>query len=323
MNSFEYTRPATLEEAIGRLAAEWGETEILAGGTDLITCLKQGLVTPKRLVSLAGIESLRGVKVDGGTLRVGAMTTLLDFANDAQVQANFPALVTAVKGIGSPQTMGVGTVGGDLCQRPRCWYFRNGNGLLAMASGRSLVPEGDNRYHAIFHKGGPAYFVNPSSLAPGLIALGATLTIAGPTGVRELPVADLYRAPQAEGERETTLTPAEIITQINIPVSGLRNGTYEVRHRQGLDWPYVTASVAFRLDGGKASDAKVVLGHVAPTPYIAQAAAQALEGQTIDEATAHRAGEAAIQGATPLSRNAYKVQMAKTAVKRAIFAAAG
>ena len=213
-------------------------------------------------------------------------------------------------------------VGGDLCQRPRCWYFRNGLGLLAQQGGTSLVREGENRYHAIFATDGPALFVSASSLGPALVALGAELTVAGPGGkTRTVPAGEFFRAPKTDMERETALQPNEILTEISIPNRELKNATYEIRHRGGLDWPYVTASVAFG-GRGENNEARVVLGHVAATPWPAASAGRVLTGGRVDEALAARCGEAATEGAKPLSQNAYKVQMVKAAVKRAVLAAA-
>lgn len=324
MNSFEYANPRTLEDAIGLLSSQWGETEILAGGTDLVTSLKQNITSPKRVVSLSHVAGLKGIETDGSEVRVGAMTALAEFIEHKDVQTHFPALVTAVEGVSSPQIIVQGTVGGDLCQRPRCWYYRLGHGLLAQHNGKSLVRDGDNRYHAIFGNGGPAYFVNPSSLAPGLIALGARLRLEGPNqATREIAVADFFRTPTSEGERENVLQSDEVLTHITIPISGLRNATYEVRQRQGLDWPLVTASVAFQLGGGKTTDARIVLGHVAPVPWVSSKAAQAIDGQALTEAAAATCGEAAAAGANPLSRNGYKVQLVKVSVKRAVLSAGG
>lgn len=323
MNPFEYASPEKLEDAIALLADRWGETELLAGGTDLLTSLKQEIVSPKRLVSLKAVSELFGIEVSPDEIGVHAMTPLADMAGHAAIREHFPSLVQAIEGIGSPQIINMGVVGGDLCQRPRCWYFRQGFGLLGQLDGKSLIPQGDNRYHAVFDNSGPAYFVNPSSLAPGLIALGATVSIAGPGGrARQVKVAEFFRTPRAADERENVLEPNEIVTAIIIPISGMANGTYEVRQRAGLDWPLVTASVAF---GGPAAArrAKVVLGHVSPTPHSAEKAAAVLEGKPVDEALATQAGEAAAQGAIPLSKNGYKVQLIKTAVKRAVLTAAG
>jgi xanthine dehydrogenase YagS FAD-binding subunit len=323
MKSFEYAAPKSLKDAVALLSNTWGSTEILAGGTDLITSLKQRVTQPTRVVSLRNIKELKGIKAKRGGLAIGATTTLAELVDNKDARKNFPSLVTAAEGVGSPQTLSVGTVGGDLCQRPRCWYFRNGHGVLGRQGDTSLVREGDNRYHAIFGNDGPALFVSPSSLGPALIALGAEITVTGP-GAKERTIlaAEFFRAPKSENERETALKPNEIVTEIFVPNKGLKNATYEVRHRHGFDWPYVTASVAFALKGGAVSDARVVLGHVAPTPWNSAGAGSALNNASVSETVAVRCGEAAAQGAKPLSGNAYKVQMVKAAVKRAVLAAA-
>jgi xanthine dehydrogenase YagS FAD-binding subunit len=326
MKAFEYAAPKTLKEAAGLLGNAWGQTEILAGGTDLVTALKQGLTAPTRVVSLRNIKELRGVEDGRQGLRIGSMTTLGEIAENKKVKELFPSIVTAITGIGSPQMLSAGTVGGDLCQRPRCWYYRNGLGLFGKQGDTSLVREGDNRYHAIFGTDGPALFVNASSLGPALIALGATLSASGANGQkRDIPAAEFFQAPKSENERETALRPNEILTAITIPAreaNSFRNATYEVRHRHGLDWPYVTASVAYQTQNGAVSNPQIVLGHVAAIPWIATRAAQALAGQKIDEATAKRCADAAADGAKPLSGNAYKIQLVKTAVKRALLATA-
>jgi len=322
MKSFEYAAPRNVTDATSLLASKWGEVEILAGGTDLITCMKQDLTAPRLVVSLKNVPDLKGISSKGAELHIGATTTLAELAEDKAVIKNFPSLVSAAEGVGSAQIMARGTVGGDLCQRPRCWYFRNGLGLLAQLDGASLVKDGQNRYHAIFGNEGPALFVSASRLAPALIALDATVTISQPGGKsRSLPVAQFFKTPASEVERETALQPNEILTGISIPIKGLKNALYEVKHRHGLDWPYVAAAVAFQFKGGSASQASVVLGHVAPIPWPAAEAAKALKG-AVDEALAAKCGEAAIAGAKPLSGNAYKVQLVKTAVKRAVLAAA-
>ena len=323
MKSFEYAAPKTLKEAAALLGDKWGETEILAGGTDLVTSLKQHITEPKRVVSLRNISEIKGIEIEKKDVRIGAMTTLAELAEDKNIKEHFPSLVTAAIGVGSPQLMSVGTVGGDLCQRPRCWYYRNGFGLFAKHEGASLVREGENRYHAIFSNDGSALFVNPSGFGPALIALGATIAVSGPKGkTRKVPAEKFFQTPKTESDRETSLKPNEILTSIFIPIKGLRNATYEVRHRHGLDWPYVTASVAFQIKAGTASDARVVLGHVAPVPWHSAGASKGLNGAKVDAASAAKCGEAAAQGAKPLSKNGYKVQLVKAAVKRAVLAAA-
>ncbi len=321
MKSFEYAAPKSVKEATALLGEQWGETEILAGGTDLLTSLKQEIVSPKRVVSLKNISDLRDIDSGRNALRIGAMTTMSELIANKAVQKNFPSLVTAAQNIGSPQILTMGTVGGDLCQRPRCWYFRNGHGLLGKHEGASLVRDGDNRYHAIFGTESPALFVSASSLGPALVALDATLTAEGPKGKkRQIAAKDFFQAPKSEGERETALKPNEVLTEISIPVKGLKNATYEVRHRYGLDWPYVTATVAFAEKNGSVSDSRVVLGHVAATPWSAASAAKVLNGGRLHESAASKCADAAVEGAKPLSKNEYKVQLVKAAVKRAVLA---
>jgi len=259
----------------------------------------------------------------GGVLRIGATATLDEIANSAALRSDYPAIKTAILGITSPQIRNMGTAGGDLCQRPRCWYFRNGYGLLGMKDGKSLIPGGENKYHAIFG-GGPAYFVSASSLAPALIALGAGVTLVSPSGKRNVDLAKFFIAPKDENAREIDLQPNEILTEITVPaVRGVKNATYEIREREAMDWPLAAASVALTMSGSKISSAKVVLGHVAPTPWMSAKAGEYLAGKTIDDATAEEAGKLAVDGAQPLSQNVYKVQLAKVAVKRALLAAAG
>jgi xanthine dehydrogenase YagS FAD-binding subunit len=323
MRGFEYANPTTKEQAVALLGGSWADAEVLAGGTDLLSLMKDDVVHPKRLVNIKDIAELRGIKASKAGLRIGATVTIQELLDNAQVKRDYPALTDAAEGITSPQIRSVGTVGGDLCQRPRCWYYRAGFGLLAKdATGEPLVPSGDNRYHAILGNSGPAYFVNPSSLAPALIAYGATVKIHGPKGGREVSAEKFFVAPQSEGAREYDLKPGEIVTGVVLPAAGGKSATYEVRQKEALDWPLAAASVALKISGGKVTSARVVLGHVAPTPWRSTAAEEALTGKTISEDVAKAAGEAAVTGAKSLGRNAYKIQLARVAVKRAILEAA-
>lgn len=324
MRAFEYGNPSSVKQAISLLGSNWSEAAVFAGGTDLISLMKDSVVTPGRLVNIKQIRELHGLREEKGGLLIGAATPLEDLYEHFLPRRTLPALLTAIEGVSSYQMRSMGTAGGDLLQRPRCWYFRNGFGLLARNSkGQSLVPKGDNRYHAIFGNQGPAYFVSPSSLAPPLVALGASVRIEGPKGGREIKLTELFRIPRDTGEREHTIGPKEILTEILIPASahGMRNATYEVRERKFMDWPLATASVALRMEGRRVRQAHVVLGQVAPIPWRAEAAEKALAGKTLNEATAASAGEAAVEGARPLSKNGYKVQLVRVAVKRALLAA--
>jgi xanthine dehydrogenase YagS FAD-binding subunit len=321
MQAFEYANPKTLQEAVGLLGSGWGEADVLAGGTDLLSLMKEYVHTPKRVVNIKGLKDLGGVEKTSGGLRIGATATVTELMASAAVRSEYPSLVEAAQGISSMQIRNMGTVGGDLCQRPRCWYFRNGFGLLATKDGKPLVPDGENRYHAIFPKG-PAYFVSASSFGPALMALGAKVKLVSSSGERELSVADFFVAPGSSSAREIALKPGEILTEIIVPsASGVKNATYEIRQKEALDWPLAAASVALKMSGNQVSSAQIVLGHVGPTPVVAADAAKSLAGKTISESVAESAGEAAVKGASPLSHNAYKVQLAKVAVKRALLKA--
>ncbi|MGH9431043.1 MAG: FAD binding domain-containing protein [Terriglobia bacterium] len=323
MEAFEYAAPKTTKEAIKLLDPEWGHTAILAGGTDLISGMKDGVMNPKRLVSLKHVKELREIsyKPTSG-LRVGAMATLQELIDHPAVKRDFPVLIQAAENVRSEQLRNMGTVGGELLQRPRCWYYRLGYGLLAQSGGKSLVPDGDNRYHAILGNSGPAYFVSPSMLAPILIALGSTVEIRGPQGARRLDVEKLFVTPTQPGQREHAVKPNEVLTEIVVPHHTMaKSAVYEVRQKQGLDWPLAAAAVVLHMNGGTVSGARVVLGHVAPVPWVSQDAAEALQGKSVSEGVAAAAGAASVKGAHPLSKNGYKVQLAKVAVKRAILAA--
>ena len=324
MRAFEYASPSTKEEAVRLLSGMAGEAEVLAGGTDLLSLMKDDVLKPKRLVNIKAVGELAGIRFDAKGLRIGALTTLAELMSEARVEKEYPALVQACAGVRSPQIQAMGTVGGDLCQRPRCWYFRGGFGLLAVQSGKSMVVDGDNRYHAILGNEGPAYFVNPSSLAPPLIAFGATLRIFGPSGRREVALEKFYRTPKNESEKELALGPDEVVTDILVPpAAGRKNATYEVRQREALDWPFATASATLEMRGTNIMKARIVMGHVAPIPWVAVESQRLLEGKELTEELAAAAGDAAVQGARPLSRNGYKVQLARVAVKRAILRASG
>ena len=320
MQNFEYANPSSVQEAVGLLSAKWGPADVLAGGTDLISLMKDSLHTPKRVVNIKNIKELEGIQKSGEGLRIGTLVTLDELARNAEVKAEYRALADAAAGIPSPQIRHMGTVGGDLCQRPRCWYYRGGFGLLGMKDGKSLIPDGENKYHSIFGDG-PAYFVSASSLGPALVALDAKVKLVGPKGAREVPMARFFVAPKDESAREIVLAPNEILTEIVIPAGGMKTATYEVRQKEALDWPLAAAAVALKMNGSAVASAKIVLGHVAPTPHEATGAARWLTGKTVTTANAEAAAKAAVADAKPLSQNAYKVTLARTAVKRALLEA--
>jgi xanthine dehydrogenase YagS FAD-binding subunit len=326
MRPFEFTSPRTKEQVPALLGSNWGEVEILAGGTDLLSLMKDDITTPRRLVNVKGIQDLHSISVKPDkSVRIGALKTLAELGENADLQKSHPVLAHAVADAASPQIRNMATLGGNLCQRPRCWYFRTGYGLLARdKDGKSLVPNGDNRYHAILGNDGPAYFVSPSTIAPVLIAYQAKIRIFGPQGARELPLEKFFVIPKTDQEREHDLRPNEMVIEVIVPpANGVRAAAYEVRQKESFDWPYATAAVALTMNGSNVSNARVVMGHVAPVPWLSPEAAEALTGKPITAQTADQAAQAAVSKAKSLGRNAEKIQLARVAVKRAILKAGG
>jgi xanthine dehydrogenase YagS FAD-binding subunit len=331
MKNFTLFRPTTAEQAVALLENRWGNAELLAGGTDLLDLQKEYVAQPTRVVSLGGINNFAGITAEGEpprSVRIGAGTRLADIAGHATLRQRFAALTTAAGMIGGPQIRNMGTLGGNLCQRNRCWYFRDEHANCLLKGGqRCFAVDGENQYHAIFiPQGQRCVIVNPSTLAPVLIALGASAEVLGPNNNRRtIQLAQLFRAPSGPNERETVLASNEVLLSVTIPVRGLASASYEVRQKQAYDWPLVQAAVTFpsEREGGRVTGARVVLGHVAPTPLLSEAAGRALDGRAVTEATAAAAGRAAAEGARPLSQNAYKLRLVEVAVKRAVLLAAG
>lgn len=325
MRPFEYASPRTEQEAVELLNDHQADTAVLAGGTDLITLMKLDLLAPQRVVDIKNIESLQTVAADGDGVLVGSLVTLEEMKDNALL-ADYRSLIDVVDGVKSIQIQSMGTLGGDLCHLPNCWYFRNGYGLLGQQNGESLVAEGDNRYHAVFGNQGPAKFVSATRFGPAMMAWGAKVRIVGPEPdqVTMLPLEYFYVTPKTAKQGVTVLSPGQMITHLWLPPARtVKSATYEVLELEGLDWPLAAASACLEVDGGIVRNGRVVLGHVAPTPWISEAAMQAIQGRRVSEETAEQAGEAAVASATPLNDNRYKVRLAKTAVKRAILKAVG
>ena len=330
MRAFEYASPTSKEQVAALLGTSWEQGAILAGGTDLLALMKDDVVAPKRLVNVKGIDALRGTSYQPGNgLRIGALTTIAELSESKDL-AQYPMLHEAVSEAASPQIRNMATIGGNMCQRPRCWYFRNGLGLFPMTKdGKSMVVAGDNRYAAILGTETGAYFVSPSTIAPALIAYGAKIRIysakAGGSGVRELPLSRFFITPKSADQREHDLKPDEMVIELIVPPppQGLKTGYFEVRQKAAFDWPLAMAAVALEMNGNTVKSARVVLGHVAPVPWVSDEAAAALVGKTITPDTAMAAANASVANAKPLSMNKYKVTLAKAAVKRAVLKAGG
>jgi xanthine dehydrogenase YagS FAD-binding subunit len=320
---FAYVNAANEKEVVAALAPERGRVLPLAGGMDLLALMKDYIAQPAQVVNVKNLDR-QIVRTPEGGLRIGAAVTLEALATHAEARKQFPALVQASEEVGTPQIRHAGTVGGNLNQRPRCWYFRNEEfPCLKKGGSRCFAVDGENQYHAIFGDG-PCHIVHPSSLAVPAIALGARFRVVGPAGEREVAAADYYQMPDRNLYGETVLAPNEVLTHVILPApGGARSATYEVRFKQSHDWPLAMASVALSMSGTTIRSARVVMGAVAPVPWRSQAAEAALAGKAVSEETAMAAADAAVSAAKPMTGNAYKVQIARTAVKRAILKAAG
>lgn len=308
---FSHARPTTLAGALEQLAD--GQALIHGGGTDLLGCLRDGALTGDRVVSLGAVEELRGIS-DGanGELRIGAMTTLNVVTTDPAVRSRYHALADAAAVVASPQLRNQGTIAGNLCQKPRCWYYRGDFHCLRKGGEQCFAYQGESHYHCILG-GDMCYIVHPSDTAPALVALGAVARIAGSTGERSLAVERLHVPPSDDPQRETYLEPDEVITEIMLPrpEPGLRSSYRKVRARASWDFALAGVALALVFDGDTVRQANVVLSGVAPVPWRAAAAEQELTGHPLTADAISRAAEAAVADADPLAHNAYKVPLVK------------
>ena len=323
MKPFAYVNAAGEKEAIAALGPERGRFLPIAGGMDLLALMKDYVAQPDRLVNVKGLDRTIARTPDGGR-RIGAAVTLAQLAEHADAKRMYPALTEAAAEVGTPQIRNAGTVGGNINQRPRCWYFRNEEfPCLKKGGAQCFAVEGENQYHAIFGDG-PCHIVHPSSLAVPAVALGASFRVVGPAGERLVEAGEYFQMPDRNLFGETVLAPNELLTHVLLPApGGARTATYEVRFKQSHDWPLAFASVALSMSGDNVRAARIVMGAVAPIPWRSPAAEAALTGKRLTEEAAMTAADAAVQGARPMTLNGYKVQIARTAVKRAIMKAAG
>jgi xanthine dehydrogenase YagS FAD-binding subunit len=329
MRRFAFVEPQSVEAASRILAREKDKARVLAGGVDLLGEMKDHLVSPSTVVNLKTVPGLDGVRFEAdGTLRLGALATLAAVAGHARIRRDYPAIAEAAASVGSPEIRNVGTVGGNLCQRPRCWYYRSAlHPCLKKGGEVCFTTTGESRYNAILG-GGPSYIVHPSDLAPALIACDARITVAGPNGTKDLPVERFYVPPSIRLDHETILTAGEIVTEVVVPASASAaagwRGTYlKFKEKDSFDFALSAVAAAVRMAGRDCADARIVLGGVAPIPWRAPQAEKAITGAPIDAAAAGRAAAAAVQGSEPLAHNGYKVALTRALVERALLGLGG
>lgn len=317
-----YQRATSIKEAVE--AASRPATHILAGGTDLLGCLRDGVLPASRLVSITGMHELKGIKSrTGGGLQLGALTTLTEIAEHAEGLKSYPVLAQAAVSAASPQLRNQGTLGGNLCQRPRCWYFRGDFHCRRKGGETCFAENGESLMHCIFG-GDKCYIVHPSDLAPALVALDARIVIAGRKGSRTIPLASFFVLPKDNLLKENVLQPGELVTEIVLdpPQPGTRSRYRKVRERNSFDFALAGAAISLVLVDGKVQKARVVLSGVAPVPWRSADAEKHLVGKTPNAGTAAEAAAAAVKDAVPLADNEYKVALVRGVIEETAMALA-
>jgi xanthine dehydrogenase YagS FAD-binding subunit len=308
--NFPYVRIRSLKEAIHHLSSDGARVH--AGGTDLLGCLRDNVFSAKKVVSISGLKDLWGIQeTKEGGLRIGALTTITEIAESETVRDRYPALAIAASEVASPQLRNQGTIGGNLCQKPRCWYYRGEFYCLRKGGSTCYAYQGENQFHCIFGSSGICYITHPSDMAPVLFAYEAILHIAGPKGTRSLPIEKFYVLPGQDVKKETVLKPNEILTEILLPpqVKGLHSSYRKVRARQSWDFALAGVALALKFKGDRVEKASVVLSGAAPIPWRSKKAEQTLAGNTLDTDTITQAVDAALINSEPLEKNKYKIHL--------------
>ncbi|HMF53004.1 MAG TPA: FAD binding domain-containing protein [Edaphobacter sp.] len=324
MNKFAFVDCTTVDQALGQFS---DGASFKAGGIDLLDLMKDGIVSPPKLVNIRNISSLHGITLGKDGLRVGPLSTLSEIAAHPEIQKSYTALADAAGHAATPQIRNMASLGGNLMQRPRCWYFRSSDfdcRKKGSTSDDCHAHAGENQYHAIMNNSTCA-MVHPSSTAVPLLAMNAQIELTSKQGKRTVAMSDFYIPPEKSLLNETVVRPAELITAVFVPTpeSGTRSAYQKYGEKESFDWPIADAGVVLVMDGNVCRKATIALGVAAPTPIRSAAAESILTGKTIDEATARGAAKAAMQGATPLSQNGYKTQLFQTAIYRTVLLAAG
>ena len=327
MKSFENVNVTSVKQAttlLQKFQQEKKSAIVVGGGSEILQLMKERVVTPDYVVNLKTIPGLNSIKEERGGIRIGALTTLVEVEEHPAVREKFLILSEGAAEAASPQIRNAGTIGGNLCQRPFCWYFRSAHFDCLRKGGEVCYSvAGDSRYHAIFG-GGPSFIVHPSDLAPVLVALDAQIKIVNAAGERIIPLEKFFVLPQVDFKHENILKPGDIVTEIFVPYpkSGSKGFYHKVRERLAWDHAIVSVATVVQSGGGVVRDARVVLGGVAPIPWRAPKAEDFLRGQKIDDAAAQKAAEIALEGARPMKDNTYKVGLAKSLIQRGLLASA-
>lgn len=320
MNRFEWVDATSVEQALSAVSSD---SAFKAGGVDLLDLMKDDIYAPKRLVNIRNIQGLNEIRDDEQGLHIGPLATLSEIAEHATIQKKYPAISDAADRVATPQIRNMATVGGNLAQRPRCWYFRSEDFHCRKKGGtHCFAQDGENDYHAIFDNRTCA-IVHPSGIAIPLVALDAKLQIASSKGRREVRLEEFFVSPEQDVTRENILQPDEMITGITVPANGARSAYYKQGEKESFDWPIADVAVALTMQGSRCSKASIVLGAAAPRPYRAKSAEAQLANAEINEDNARKAAQQAVGGATPLANNSYKIPIFEAIIRRTVLRAAG
>ena len=317
---FAYVRAQSLSDATQQLRTEGAK--VSAGGTDLLGCLRDEVFECSKMVSISGLDQLKGItELRDGGLRIGALTTIAEVASHPLVSERYTALSQAATEVASPQLHNQGTIGGNICQRPRCWYFRGEFHCLRMGGNTCYAIAGESDYHAVLG-GDRCYIVHPSDTAPALLALEARLQIARGRGSRTVSMEEFFVTPNRDVTRENVLEPNDIVTDIVLPppAAGLRSSYRKVRARGSWDFALASVALALRFEGGRVADARVVWGGAAPVPWRSRAVEAVIVGEALTPQVAARAAEAALGRARPLRKNGYKIPLFKGMIEEELLA---
>ena len=324
MRAFSNVNPKDLKEATAVLRQKGPSATIVGGGSDVLGMIKERLVSPDVLVNLKSIRSLDRVTQQRGETIIGGLITLDTLSRDPLIRKNYNVLAEAAGHVGTPQIRNAGTLAGNVCQRPWCWYYRNGFPCYKNGGNTCFSITGENEFHAIFG-GGPSFIVHPSDTAPALVALDAKFRIVGASGERTVAAADFFKLPTANPARENVLANDEILAEIRLPAtkSGVRSIYHKEMDRESWTHAIVSVAVVMEMDGQVCKTARVVLGGVAPIPWRVPKVEAMLAGKHITAELAAQAGAAAVEGARPLAKNQYKVPLTQAVVKQTIMALGG
>jgi len=320
LSPFAYVRARSLDEATQQLGTEGAR--VSAGGTDLLGCLRDDVFECSKMVSISGLDQLRGItELRDGSVRIGALTRIAEVTGNSLIAGRYQALSQAASDVASPQLRNQGTIGGNICQRPRCWYFRGEFHCLRKGGNTCYAIAGESQYHAILG-GDRCYIVHPSDTAPALLALGATVTIARQGDTRTVPIAEFFVQPATNVTKENILEPGEIVTDIVLPrpADGLRSSYRKVRARGSWDFALAGVALALRFQGDRVRDGRIVLSGAAPIPWRSTGAEEVVAGQAMTPASAARAARAAMSGAQPLMKNGYKIPLFKGLIEEELLA---